>query len=151
MFTRSAALTLCLASLSSCWIAAMANSKPSASVAFADENVPPGTGWLCFVRSDLRTTETLCERSASACEESRAKEQRTGKSVTVCRAQPAASCYFIDTDPTQAAVLFPVGEKQRLFGCFGSPEECQSFRDDYAQHAATGNGVMAVSACRTLD
>lgn len=148
---RHLLLVLAVMSSSSCWIAAMVNSKPAATTPFADNDIPEGQGWWCFVRNDLRTNETLCERVPEKCNSARQREQRQGSSVSVCQQQASASCYVVETDPTQAAVLIPVGEKEKMLGCFGSPAECQAFRDPYAQNSSTGGGVVAVSTCRTLN
>lgn len=148
---RAALICLVTLSSSSCWIAAAVNSKPAASVEFASTDAPEGTGWLCFTRNDGREMMTLCERDTERCERSREREQRGGGSTSVCRSAPMASCYFIDTDPSKAAVLLPIGEKERLFGCFGSREECTSVRNNRAEYASTGNGIVGVSRCRELN
>lgn len=142
---------LAVTSSSSCWIAAMVNSKPAASRPFADDEVPSGKGWWCFNRNDLRTTETICERTPDICNSSRRREQGGGSAVSVCEQRASASCYVVDTDPSQAAVLIPIGDKAKMVGCFGSDAECQAFRDPYAANSSTGGGVVAVSTCRTLD
>ncbi|MDP1916196.1 MAG: hypothetical protein Q8L14_08115 [Myxococcales bacterium] len=118
---------------------------------FADDEVPVGKGWWCFNRNDLRTTETICERTPDVCNSSRRREQGGGSAVSVCEQRASASSYVVDTDPTQAAVLIPVGEKAKMVGCFGSDAECHAFRDPYAANSSTGGGVVAVSTCRTLD
>lgn len=145
-----AVVCLSQVAFSSCWVAAMVNSRPAESVAFADDAVPAGSGWLCFARNDGRTNERICERTAEACDDSRLRAQRQGNSVSVCEPAKTASCYFVDTDPTKAAVLVPIGDKARTYGCFATASECRAFRDPYAAQAATGNGVVAVSACREL-
>jgi len=129
----------------------MVNSKPAATRPFADDDIPAGQGWWCFVRNDFRTNETLCERTPDLCNSDREREQRRGSSVSVCDRQASATCYVVDTDPTQAAVLIPIGDKEKILGCFGSDAECQAFRDPYAKNSSTGGGIVAVSTCRTLN
>lgn len=137
--------------LSGCWVPNMLSSRPSPSVTFDDADVPPGTGWFCFGRQTSHELTGLCERTASACDASRTREQDRGAAVTVCRPSRSAACYFLDVDPTKAAVMFPVGDREKKVGCFTTPEECQSVRDNRLQTASTGSGIVGVSACRQLD
>lgn len=126
------------------------SSKPSPQVEFADADVPPGTGWNCFDRNDGKTMETLCERTAELCDASRQREGGSGAAVSVCQPRERAFCFYQDIDPTKAAVLLAVGDKYKQYGCFGLLEECNQFRKNHVEVAATGSGVMAISSCREL-
>lgn len=133
-----------------CAYANMFASKPSAQVEFADSDAPAGEGWYCFDRNDGSSMDTICERTAELCDAGRRREQGAGASVGVCAARERAFCFYQDIDPTQAAVLVPVGERHKQYGCFGMQEQCEDLRGQHARNSSTGGGVVAVSACREL-
>ena len=125
-------------------------SKPSAQVEFDDAAVPPGMGWSCFDRNTGSTLGTLCERTAEACDASRESEAGRGSAVSACRPADRAFCFYQDRDPTKAAVLIPIGDKEKVLGCFASVEECNDLRRNHVEFSSTGGGVVAISACREI-
>lgn len=147
---KSLSLLVVVLQLVGCAYANAFTSKPSAQVDFDDAAVPAGTGWSCFDRNTGSDLGTICERTAEACDASKEREAGRGSAVSACRPADRAFCFYQDLDPSKAAVLIPLGDKEKVLGCFASLEECNDLRSNHAENSSTGGGVVAISACREL-